>query len=158
MLKNTYKLYIKENYTSENLLKYALKDYANIDKYEIVYNEYGKPYLKNIDIYFNISNSKNVSVCVISNREVGIDIQYKTYKESLKNKVFNNKEQELLDKSIEKESVFTKMWTIKESYVKMKGIGLSYGLNNVDTLSLKKYIKLLNYKNYIICICFENEV
>ena len=102
MLKNTYKLYIKENYTSENLLKYALKDYANIDKYEIVYNEYGKPYLKNIDIYFNISNSKNVSVCVISNREVGIDIQYKTYKESLKNKVFNNKEQELLDKSIEK--------------------------------------------------------
>ena len=43
MLKNTYKLYIKENYTSENLLKYALKDYANIDKYEIVYNEYGKP-------------------------------------------------------------------------------------------------------------------
>ena len=158
MLKNTYKLYIKENYTSENLLKYALKDYANIDKYEIVYNEYGKPYLKNIDIYFNISNSKNVSVCVISNREVGIDIQYKTYKESLKNKVFNNKEQELLDKSIEKESVFTKMWTIKESYVKMKGIGLSYGLNNVDTLSLKKTIKLLNYKNYIICICFENEV
>ena len=158
MLKNTYKLYIKENYTSENLLKYALKDYANIDKYEIVYNEYGKPYLKNIDIYFNISNSKNVSVCVISNREVGIDIQYKTYKESLKNKVFNNKEQELLDKSIEKESVFTKMWTIKESYVKMKGIGLSYGLNNVDTLSLKKNIKLLNYKKYIICICFENEV
>ena len=158
MLKNTYKLYIKENYTSENLLKYALKDYANIDKYEIVYNEYGKPYLKNIDIYFNISNSKNVSVCVISNREVGVDIQYKTYKESLKNKVFNNKEQEQLDKSIEKESVFTKMWTIKESYVKMKGIGLSYGLNNVDTLSLKKNIKLLNYKNYIICICFENEV
>ena len=158
MLKNTYKLYIKENYTSENLLKYALKDYANIDKYEIVYNEYGKPYLKDIDIYFNISNSKNVSVCVISNREVGIDIQYKTYKESLKNKVFNNKEQELLDKSIEKESVFTKMWTIKESYVKMKGIGLSYGLNNVDTLSLKNNIKLLNYKNYIICICFENEV
>ena len=50
------------------------------------------------------------------------------------------------------------MWTIKESYVKMKGIGLSYGLNNVDTLSLKKNIKLLNYKNYIICICFENEV
>jgi len=84
MLKNTYKLYIKENYTSENLLKYALKDYANIDKYEIVYNEYGKPYLKDIDIYFNISNSKNVSVCVISNREIGIDIQYKTYKESLK--------------------------------------------------------------------------
>ena len=158
MLKNTYKLYIKENYTSENLLKYALKDYANIDKYEIVYNEYGKPYLKDIDIYFNISNSKNVSVCVISNREVGIDIQYKTYKESLKNKVFNNKEQELLDKSIEKESVFTKMWTIKESYVKMKGIGLSYGLNNVDTLSLKNNIKLLNYKNYIICICCENEV
>ena len=158
MLKNTYKLYIKENYTSENLLKYALKDYANIDKYEIVYNEYGKPYLKDIDIYFNISNSKNVSVCVISNREVGVDIQYKTYKESLKNKVFNNKEQELLDKSIEKESVFTKMWTIKESYVKMKGIGLSYGLNNVDTLSLKNNIKLLNYKNYIICICFENEV
>ena len=76
----------------------------------------------------------------------------------MKNKVFNNKEQELLDKSIEKESVFTKMWTIKESYVKMKGIGLSYGLNNVDTLSLKKNIKLLNYKNYIICICFENEV
>lgn len=89
MLKNTYKLYIKENYTSENLLKYALKDYANIDKYEIVYNEYGKPYLKDIDIYFNISNSKNVSVCVISNREIGIDIQYKTCKGSMKNKVFN---------------------------------------------------------------------
>ena len=54
-----YKLYIKTNIDSAKLLDSVLKD-NNIKKYSIFYNKYGKPYLKKINKYFNISNTKNI--------------------------------------------------------------------------------------------------
>ena len=39
------------------------------------YNEYNKPYFKNCPIYFNISHCENMIALIISNKEVGIDIE-----------------------------------------------------------------------------------
>ena len=45
---------------------------------EILINDNAKPYFKSSNIYFNYSHSKNYIACVISNYEVGIDIEEKT--------------------------------------------------------------------------------
>lgn len=139
------KLYIEEGVSSRNLLKKVLKE-NDIDE-EIIYNEYGKPYLKNNEIYFNISHKDNYTVLVTSKKEIGIDIEKITFKKRVLNKIANDEEKKLIKNAED----FTKLWVKKESYVKYLGMGLSYGLKNVDTLKLKKY-KIKKYQDYYIAI------
>lgn len=146
-----YRLYIKENTSSKDLLKEALKDFK-IANYEMIYNNFGKPYLKDIPFYFNISHKDNVTVCVVSDKEIGVDIEKSIYHEKLAKKVFTPKEQEILSQSSNPQNTFTRIWTMKESYSKLLGIGLSYGLQNIDTIKLKDNFELKEYKDYVIAI------
>ncbi len=129
-----YKLYIEKNTSSKELLKKVLDEYKI--KKEIIYNSYGKPYLKNNELYFNISHSYEYTVLVISNKEVGVDIEKITMRSKVMEKVFDEDEKKL----IKSDEDFTKIWVKKESYVKYLGLGLAYGLENVHTLSLNNFI------------------
>lgn len=152
-----YKLFTKENTTSKDLLKDVLKNELNITNYELTFNKYNKPYLKNRNIYFNISHDKNTTVLVTCDKEIGVDIEYYTYKESVMKKYYNEFEQQEIINSNNKEYEFTRIWVMKEAFVKMKGQGISYGLQNVDTTRLKKQIKLISNEKYIIAICQSEE-
>lgn len=151
-----YKLYLKENISSKELLTKVLKD-EKVTNAEIVYNEHGKPYLKNNELYFNISHDKNITVLVTSDKEIGVDLEYLTYKPSVVNKYFTPREQEIVKNSKNKAYDFTKIWVMKESYVKMLGIGILYGLEKVDTINLIKKFEIIDKKEYLISIC-RNEV
>ena len=152
-----YKLFTKENTTSKDLLKDVLKNELIITNYELTFNKYNKPYLKDSNIYFNISHDKNTTILVISDKEIGVDIEYYTYKESVMKKYYNEFEQQEIINSNNKEYEFTRIWVMKEAFVKMKGQGISYGLQNVDTTRLKKQIKLISNEKYIIAICQSEE-
>lgn len=151
-----YKLYLKENISSKELLTKVLEN-EKVTNAEIVHNEHGKPYLKNNELYFNISHDKNMTVLVTSDKEIGVDLEYLTYKQSVVNKYFTPTEQEIIKKSKNKEYDFTKIWVMKESYVKMLGIGILYGLEKVDTINLIKKFEIIDKKEYLISIC-RNEV
>lgn len=111
------------------LIDILKKDYdINVLKEDIFFNQYGKPYLKNNYIYFNISHSKNMIALIISDNECGIDIEYidKTRNiEGLSKKVLSSKEKEEFDKNKDIE-IFYKFWTQKEAYYKYKGFGIEY--------------------------------
>lgn len=141
-----YKLYIEKDTSSEYLLKKVLKK-EGIKDIEIIYNDYGKPYLKNKDLYFNISHSNKLTVLVISNKEVGVDVEKITMKERIIPRICTSSEQKL----IKTPEDFTKMWVKKESYVKYLGIGIAYGLKNADTTKIKGFI-LKKYEDYYIAI------
>lgn len=152
-----YRLYIKENANAKELLKESLKKDYNISDYEIIYNEYNKPYLKNEKIYFNISHSNGTIVLVISDKEIGVDVEYFVYKESVVRKYFTNNEQNEILNSTNKVYDFTRIWVMKEAFVKMKGIGISYGLINVYTTKIKEQIELIENEKYLIAICKSEE-
>ena len=152
-----YRLYIKENANAKELLKESLKKDYNISDYEIIYNEYNKPYLKNEKIYFNISHRNGTIVLVISDKEIGVDVEYFVYKESVVRKYFTNNEQSEILNSTNKVYDFTRIWVMKEAFVKMKGIGISYGLINVDTTKIKEQIELIENEKYLIAICKSEE-
>lgn len=152
-----YKLYIKENIDSKDLLRKCLKKNFNISDYEIIYNEYNKPYLKNEKIYFNISHDNGTTVLVVSDKEIGVDVEYFTYKESVVRKYFTNNEQNEILNSTNKEYDFTRIWVMKEAFIKMKGIGIPYGLINVDTTKIKEQIELIENEKYLIAICKSEE-
>ena len=143
-----YKLFIEENISKRDLLAKVLAKY-NI-KDEIIHNEYGKPYLKNNELYFSLSNSKCCSVCVISDKEIGVDIEHITIKDRVLKRICTEEE----FKTIHNADDFTRLWVKKESYVKYLGIGIGYGLKNVDTIHLKN-IKVKKYKDYYIGITYN---
>ncbi len=140
-----YKLFIEKNVSSKDLLDRVLRQYKIND--EIVYNEYGKPYLCGNKFYFNISHSYEYTVLVISDREVGVDIEKITFKERVIDRVCTLEEKKLIKNSID----FIVMWVKKESYVKYLGVGLSYDLVNVDTLKIKNFI-IKRVEDYFISI------
>ncbi len=144
-----YKLYLEKNITSKDLLEKILKENNIHDR--IIYNEYGKPYLKNNAIYFNISHSGIYTALVIADTEVGIDIEKIQMPKNALLHVCTEEERKLINNAED----FTLMWVKKESYVKYLGIGISYGLKNVDTIKIKDFI-IKKVGNYYVSIYGKN--
>ncbi|AQS04673.1 4'-phosphopantetheinyl transferase family protein [Clostridium beijerinckii] len=122
-------------------------------------NEYGKPYLKDYPNFnFNISHSGEYVLCVVDNKPVGIDIEeikYIEYEEIAK-RFFTARE---FDYIVNQElcfqlNSFYEIWTLKESYIKCLGQGLSIPLKSFS-IELEKYenMKMLintKYKEYTL--------
>jgi phosphopantetheine--protein transferase-like protein len=108
------------------------------------YGENGKPYLLNYpDLFFNLSHSKDVVVCVLSGQEIGVDVQkHVKVKENLAHRFFTAEEDAFLDTlkqedgSIGKDYAewFFRLWSIKESYIKYTGKGMKQGLDTFEIL------------------------
>lgn len=137
--------------TSKELLEIALKE-EKITSYKISKSINGKPYIDNSNIFYNISHKNKMVGLIISDSEVGLDIEYidteNIKRESTLKYFFTEKERE----SITTNEELLTLWTKKESYIKLNGgklrdaIGLDINNTNVifDTFKLD---------NYIITIC-----
>lgn len=134
-----FKLYIYKN--KEDLNK-ILKKY----KIKLKYTPLGKPYSDKY--YLSFSHKDNINICLISDHNIGVDIEKITYKERVIKHSF------LKEEYPKDEIEFTKVWTIKESYSKMIGTGISYGLKNIDTTKIKNK-KTYLIKNYIIGVVYQ---
>ncbi len=106
--------------------------------FEFVDNEFGKPFLKpgtlNPPIEFNLSHSGNLTGCALTlDREIGMDIENIIRKIDLAiaHRFFSKAESDYLKNIPVKHvsEVFFDFWTLKESYIKAKGMGLSIGLD-----------------------------
>lgn len=146
-----YRLYIEKNISSHDLLKKILKEEYNIDSFTIIKNEFGKPYLKDNQLYFSISHDIDTCAIAISSSEIGIDLEYLNYNERVINKYFYDAEKEIMAKSNNLKYDFTKIWVKKEAYLKMKGTGLNFGKENVDTTKIDA--KIIDYNDYLIAVC-----
>lgn len=93
----------------------------------------GKPYLENSPFYFSISHCNNIVVCIISKRNVGIDIEdIKEVNKFVVKKSLTELELSKLVSLNSKEEYFFRIWTLKEALLKVKGFGLSYGMKNIE--------------------------
>lgn len=105
--------------------------------------ENGKPcFAAGTSPFFNLSHSGDKVVCIMADKEVGVDIQRVTeVKESVVKKCFLPEEMELLaqteageksedrdrerEREREREKIFTGIWSGKEAVAKLSGRGLS---------------------------------
>ncbi len=127
------------------LLRYALTE-ENIfsENLEIIKTERGKPYLKDYNnLFFSISHSGEYVFLCLADGEIGVDVQkIVPVSEKLKSYVLTEREHE----SLKEEKDFFIFWTIKESYLKLTGEGVAYGLKKVQ-IDLKKKILSLDGEN-----------
>ena len=135
------------------LSKYLNDDFGYTNK-NLTYNEFGKPYLK--DIYFSISHSHNMIALIISNEECGIDIEYidkdRNY-DLLSKKILSDNEYDIYINELQKEEYFITCWTKKEAFLKSLGTGIIKSkLSEVDENINSLKIVDGNNKEYIISI------
>ncbi len=145
--------------------EYGLDSYA-IPPFcrEIALNKYGKPYLsKFTQIQFNLSHSARLAGCLFSDVETGFDVEeiaYATENEVLENRVLHPHERVFLQEKPMQSSMarcyfFYAMWTLKESYLKALGCGLSLEPNTIffPLDILQKLGK--NHENWFV-FCYED--
>lgn len=133
--------------------------------------KYDKLYLENYDdIYFNISHSKEYVACIISDKEVGVDIEYvdEAIDLDLAKHYFFRSEYENIIKSENPQDSFFKYWVLKESYMKYTGLGFQLELDSFeiiidDNITLKDddenlRFSLFNLEEYKLAVSSKYDV
>ena len=96
-------------------------------------DENGKPYLPGEDIYFNLSHAGTFAVCAVSCAPVGCDVELiRAYLPAVARR-FDPAEARLLEEEPDearRAELFFRLWTLKESYMKAVGEGISLGLSS----------------------------
>ena len=152
------------------LLKKLLSE-ENINDPIFKSQKYGKAYISNYkNIHFNLSHSGKIVLCAISDKEVGVDVEYIDPEIDLNiaKHYFYNSEYENIMNAQNRPEEFFKYWVLKESYMKYTGLGMNLELKSFeiiieDTIRLKndnKNLKfnLFNIKNYKIATASHYEV
>ncbi len=108
------------------LLFYALAQ-AGVRDFDLSQGEYGKPCLtKRPDVRFSLAHSAGAAVCAIGNKEIGVDVEYSRRADlKLARRVFTERELSLLRSAPDPDDEFTRLWTRKESLLKLRGTGFA---------------------------------
>ena len=174
-----YRLKKAKNYKNEDdrklsilsslLLDKALREYGLCEK-DMQYstNDYGKPYFINAkELHFSISHSGDYAMVVMSDKEIGCDIQQiKDINMGIADRFFTADERECV-KSTED---FFRIWALKESFIKAVGKGLAIPLNSFTIKGLKtdkpyceyegkiyRFKEFDNINGYCIAVCKEEK-
>lgn len=123
----------------------------------------GKPFC--CGTHFNVSHSGRYVIGIASDKETGCDIEYMDKAPlEVAEKFFYRSELDLINHSSDKSHAFWQLWTLKESYMKMTGEGMSLALDrfevNVFDLSVTRtgikqncFFKNLVFDNHMISFC-----
>lgn len=146
----------------EALARYgiALREKALPHSIVFTHNDYGKPIVDMPrNTQFNISHSKSWVVCAVDNGPVGIDLEHMHNTDmSIAKRFFHPDEYAemiRLPDNLRRERFFD-LWTLKESYVKALGRGLSCRLNGFAmilerdgiTMRTEENLPVMNFKRY----------
>jgi 4'-phosphopantetheinyl transferase len=142
----------KRSILSEILIRMIIMKRFKLKNEEINFNSncYGKPFFNGVeDFHYNISHSGDWIICAINNMEIGIDIEkIQPVDFEIAEQFFSKEEYYDLmrKKDMDRIEYFYELWTLKESYIKAIGKGLSIPLNSFS-LSVENKIITLDNKN-----------
>ncbi len=132
----------------------------NVNSFEIEYAENGKGYINGCEnVFYNISHSGSYSVCALSDREIGVDIQeIRDINENVARRFFSLKDNDFINFELsDKRDRFIKVWTVKESFAKLTGRGIAQGMEtfyedfeNNKILSVADNSQIAEFKEFAI--------
>ncbi|WP_349947761.1 4'-phosphopantetheinyl transferase superfamily protein [Lacrimispora sp. BS-2] len=131
----------QEHELGKKLLHTGLKDLYGIgselqNQPVILQGEHGKPYLKDFpDIHYNISHTDGMVACAIGDRQLGIDVErIRPFRQNILKKVFSDAERHRMEEISEEDrsQYFFQIWTLKESYLKATGLGITIPLTTIS--------------------------
>lgn len=148
---------ISERYRFESdrkrtLLAHAMLGYAVSRSHpgislppEPVIDKYGKPHIYAPDeLFFSLSHSEDYAICVIANRPVGADIEeIKNENKGIADRFFAKEEQMLVTDPLS----FYRIWTLKESFIKALGAGMSLPMDSFGVCDLNEKTGTCRYQS-----------
>lgn len=140
---------------SSVLVQYLISDkVGKSEKLQFTYNEYGKPYyIGENTIYFNCSHSGDYIVCALSTEEIGVDIERIGEEHfEIARRCFSPEENHVISSKKEnfRRKMFYTYWTLKESYVKLIGKGLSIPFQSFSFIFKDMRYQLKDKENHIL--------
>ncbi len=157
--------YLNDNDRRLSLSAYMLLQRALLEEYDIEeppvfgFSDEGKPFLKDYpDIHFSLSHCREAASCVVERKAVGIDIEsLSSFSPDLLDVCMNEEERHEIIASDNPALTFMGYWTMKESFLKLTGRGLSDDMKNV--LSQVSHHRFETYENlqagYVYTVCSE---
>lgn len=128
----------EQHETAHALLKKCagglLTDSAKIqEELCLAYHPGGKPFFeKHPELYFNLSHCGGLAVCLVSPRECGVDVEMRrAVRPGILRKIFTPEERAYVENSANPDLEFTRIWTLKESYVKAIGRGIAFPMQEI---------------------------
>ena len=135
---------------------------------------HGKPYYigndRENEIFFNLSHGQELIAVACADCEVGIDAEsMRKVHENAMRRTCTRKEWGWLQQSEQKELDFLRLWTLKESYMKMTGRGMSLPLDSFEIIrkdqgfvlgkSPKRpgFFRTMEFEDYIFSVCMESD-
>lgn len=110
------------------LLKMAAEElgFYGLDE-NISYTQNKKPdFADNKNLHFNLSHSNSKVMCVVSESPVGCDVEFVSEKHlDVAEKILTPSEKAFFENSQNKTDTFFRLWTLKESFLKLTGLGFS---------------------------------
>ena len=156
----------------KGLLEYGLSE----AKEPVAYGEKGKPYLPvHPHIHFNIAHSEKMVLVVFADVEVGCDVEIIRQAEMpLAKRFFSPKEYEYVERQEgeeQKSEAFYRIWTVKESFLKATGLGMSLPMDSFEVQIDKAgavivsqevddrayHFREFRFGNYCAAVCFQVE-
>ena len=104
---------------------FAPPDYA--------YKESGQPTIQNGHI--SISHTEGYAACAISRQPVGTDVERgHTFSKAAAKRILSPQE-ELMSDSTNADELLSRIWTVKESFLKMTGEGIPGGMRTLELIA-----------------------
>ena len=142
------------------LLKRGLAEVYGIRENPVFeYNEHGKPMIVgHPEIFFNLSHCKEAAICVVSDQPVGVDVEsVRSFNESLVRYTMNEAEVKEIESAEDQAVAFIRLWTMKESALKLIGTGISNELKQVlqqENLQFQTFVD--TQRRFVYSICHFN--
>ena len=106
--------------------------YGIYEDVEFELGPYKKPALKSYPgIYFNFSHCKKAVLCAVGDYPLGVDVEEIQFDHDLMQDIFSYSECKIIQNSSTPPIKFTELWTQKESFLKLSGIGLIDNLKDI---------------------------
>ena len=140
------------------LLKEALREQEGIMENPVFeYGEHGKPFIvSHPELHFSLSHCKEAAVCVLSRQPVGVDVEsIGRYRDSVARYAMNDEELVQIQQAERPEVEFTRLWTMKESLLKLTGEGINDNMKEVlKDIGLERFVITERIdRNYIYTVC-----
>ena len=138
------------------LLCKALREEYGINEAPLFeYSEHGKPAIVgHPEIFFNMSHCRSVAACVVSSSPVGVDVEeVREFKKSLARYVLNDEEYSMISSAPQPDREFIRLWTMKESCLKLTGEGITRDLKTILVDTAKYHFDTQQFGSAILTVC-----
>ncbi len=158
--------YDRQKEVARELLNYGLIHDFGIREEKIVKSPLGKPRFEiETSLKVSISHCRGAVAVMISDYDVGIDVErVRSYEREAARRILTKEEwKDLLEITEEPAEMFFKYFTLKESYIKAMGSGLTYPLKNISFTLVNDRIRsnkpwakfdfITNNDGFVISVC-----